>query len=97
MRMNRVFQITMLVLLAMEALPGNAVADVEKANACRTRLTPIGQKMFDATSPHVTRSSQLPELLRTHVSSLVLSGKISRSDAEANAQSVGACLRLLRS
>ncbi|MEY2758219.1 MAG: hypothetical protein RIR33_1997 [Pseudomonadota bacterium] len=97
MRTKRVRQITVIVLLAMAALPGNAVADAEKANACRTKLTPIGQKMFDATSPHVTRSSQLPELLRTHVSSLVLSGKISRSDAEANAQSVGACLRLLRS
>lgn len=34
MRMNRVRQITVIVLLAMAELPGNAVADVEKANAC---------------------------------------------------------------
>ncbi len=95
--MSKPLQVAGLVVLAMAAFSGSASANVGKANTCRENLTPIAQKMFDATAPHVKANSQVADLLREHVGGLVMSGKLTRADAQANAHPVGVCLKLLQS
>lgn len=94
--MNTRLRSVMIAALALTATPVTAVADADGARTCRVNLTAVGQQMFDVVAPHVRGDSDLPALLRTHVRPLVMSGALSRSEAQANAPAVGACLRLLQ-
>lgn len=83
------------ILLLASVHQGSAMAG-EDATECRGALSPAGRLMFDAVAPHVQVGSDLPALMRSHVRPLVMRGTISRSQAQANARAVGACLRLLQ-
>lgn len=83
------------VLLLASVHQGSAMAG-EAATQCRSALSPAGRLMFDAVAPHVQVGSDLPTLMRSHLRPLVMRGAISRSQAQANARAVGACLRLLQ-
>jgi hypothetical protein len=93
---GRILVLTFAVLL-FASIPGSARAGEQEARACRTALKPVGQQMYDAVAPHVRADSKLRDLMRKHVKDLVLSGQISRADAQASAPAVGACLRQLQS
>jgi hypothetical protein len=82
--------------LLVLSLTSTARAGEQEALACRAKLTPVGQQMYDAVAPHVRADSQLPDLMRAHVRGLVVSGRISRPDALSAAPAVGACLRQLQ-
>lgn len=69
-----------------------ASADAVSAQTCRSQLSSVGRVMFDATAPHVRADSKIADVMRRHIRPLVLSGRISPVDAQANAQSVGRCL-----
>jgi hypothetical protein len=73
-----------------------AAPNPEAARACRATLSPVGQQMYDVTAPHVTASSNIADLMRTHVRGLVMSGQLNRADAQAAAPAVGECLRHLK-
>lgn len=87
----------MIAALLLTAIPNASFADADGARTCRATLTAAGQQMFDAVAPHVRGGVDLPALMRTHVRPLVMSGSLSRSQAQASAPAVGACLRLLQS
>jgi hypothetical protein len=94
--MNMRVRHVMISALALAAMPNAAFAKADEARTCRGALSVVGQRMFDVVSPHVRSDSNLADLLRTHVRPLVMSGALSRSEAQANAPAVGACLRLLQ-
>jgi len=52
--------------------------------------------MYDLVAPHVRANSRLSDLMRKHVRSLVMSGRISLKEAQASGPAVGACLRQLQ-
>ena len=73
-----------------------AFAGPPEAEACAARLAPQGQVMFRAVAEHVKPDSDIPALMRDHVRPLVMSGRLSRQDAQKAAPSVGRCLMLLK-
>ncbi len=84
-------------LLAIAVLlPGTAFAGEPEAAACAAALTPIGQKIYAVTAPHVAPGADLKNVLTTQVKKLVFSGEISRSTARENAQAAGVCLQKLQ-
>lgn len=85
-----------IAVLVLTATPKVAFADADGARACRAKLTAVGKQMFDAVAPHVRGGADLPSLMRRHVRPLVMSGALSRSQAQANAPAVGVCLSLLQ-
>lgn len=73
-----------------------AAAGQPEAETCASQLPPSGQMMFHAVAPYVKADSDLPALMRGHVRALVMSGKVSRDEAQQNAQPTGKCLVLLK-
>ena len=82
--------------LAGGSLPAPALADPAKARNCADRLNPPARMMFDHVAPKVKSSSNIRDLMRAEVPSLVISGKLSRDLAQKNAVSAGQCLVLLK-
>jgi len=83
-------------VLVFALLSSPAGASEGEARICRGKLTPVGQQMYDLVAPHVRANSRLSDLMRKHVRSLVMSGRISLKEAQASGPAVGACLRQLQ-
>ena len=87
---------TAVALIACFGCVAVAYAGQPEAEACSAHLAPQGQLMFRAVAEHVKPDSDIRSLMREHVRPLVMSGRISREDAQNNAPSVGKCLLLLK-
>ena len=86
----------MCLSLSIAAMTGTAFADDAKSGACVASLTPTGKAIFEAVAPSVEADTNLKKLLKKKVRPLVMSGKLKRKDAKANASLAGECLLLLK-
>jgi hypothetical protein len=73
-----------------------AFADTQTAQECTAELSPMGKAIYEAVAPSVEADSDLKKLLKKKVRPLVLSGKLKRKNAKANAPLAGKCLLLLK-
>jgi hypothetical protein len=87
---------TICLSLSIAAISGTAFADEVKPDACAASLSPTGKTIFEAVAPSVEADTNLKELLKKKVRPLVMSGKLKRKDAKANAPLAGECLLLLK-
>jgi len=87
---------TFFLSLSVAAISGTAFADEVKPDACAASLSPTGKIIFEAVAPSVEADTNLRELLKEKVRPLVMSGKLKRKDAKANAPLAGECLLLLK-
>lgn len=87
---------TICLSLSIAAISGTAFADEVKSGACAASLSSTGKTIFDAVAPSVEADTNLKELLIEKVRPLVLSGKLKRKDAKANAPLARECLLLLK-
>ena len=87
---------TICLSLSIAAMSGTAFADEVKSDTCAASLSPTGKTIFEAVAPSVQAETNLKELLMKKVRPLVLSGKLKRKDAKANASLAGECLLLLK-
>jgi hypothetical protein len=79
------------------ALNGGIVfADESNSETCAASLTPTGKTIFEAVAPSVKANTNLKKLMKKTVRPLVMSGKLKRKDAKANAPLAGECLLLLK-
>lgn len=84
------------IVLCASALSGTANAEGMNSETCAQALTPTGRTIFNAVAPSVETDTNLKKLLKKQVRPLVMSGKLKRKDAKANAPLAGKCLLLLK-
>jgi len=87
---------TIYLSLSIAAISGTAFADEVKPDACAASLSSTGKTIFEAVAPSVEADTNLKELMKKKLRPLVMSGKLKRKDAKANAPLVGECLLLLK-
>jgi hypothetical protein len=88
----RVFMPVLAVAVA-SSFATSALADRTAADACAAKLPANAKLIYAASISEVTPATDLRELLRTKTRSLVIGGKVGRSDAMGAAEAAGACLR----
>jgi len=77
-------------------MSGLAFADTMNSETCAASLTPTGKTIYEAVAPFVEAETNLIKLLKEKVRPLVMSGKLKRKDAKANAPLAGECLSILK-
>ena len=87
---------TIYLSLSIAAMSGLAFADTVNSETCSASLTPTGKTIFEAVARSVEADTNLKELMKKKVRPLVMSGKLKRKDAKANAPLAGECLLLLK-
>ena len=87
---------TIYLSLSIAAMSSTAFADKVNSETCAASLTPTGKTIFEAVAPSVEADTNLKELMKKKVRPLVMSGKLKRKDAKANAPLAGECLLLLK-
>lgn len=87
---------TMCLSLSIAVMSSTAFADDVKSETCAASLSPTGKAIFEAVAPSVEADTNLKKLLKKKVRPLVMSGKLKRKDAKANASLAGECLLLLK-
>jgi len=87
---------TICLSLSIAAISSTAFADKMNSETCAASLTPTGKTIFEAVAPSVEADTNLKKLLKKKVRPMVLSGKLKRKDAMANAPLAGECLLLLK-
>lgn len=78
------------------ALPLSAVpslADRAAADSCATHLPANSKLIYAASIGAVAPGVDLKEVVRAKTRSLVIGGKVVRSEAQAAAEAAGACLK----
>lgn len=74
---------------------GSVSADAQAADACKSKLSPIGQQIYTASlAQHPTQATGR-EIVKSEVEKLMAEGKISLSDAHSEGEAAGECLKLL--
>lgn len=90
MRQLVIVTTTILALSSTAALAGPA-----EGKACAAALPAPGQVMYAAVAPDIAPGKDVLSTMKAKVRSMVFGGKLSRSDAQANAPAVKACLEKL--
>ena len=71
----------------------SSLADRKAADTCATKLSAEAKLIYAAVINEVKPGADLREVVRSKARSLVLSGKLSRSQARPSAEAAGACLK----
>jgi hypothetical protein len=71
-----------------------ALADRATADACAAKLPANSKLIYTASVDSVKPGADLTEVVRGKTRGLVMSGKLSRGDAQGAAQTAGKCLML---
>jgi len=87
---------TIVCVTAGIAMSSTAFADKQNSENCAAELSQTGKAIYEAVAPFVEAETNLKELLKKKVRPLVMSGKLKRKDAKANAPLAGECLLLLK-
>jgi len=87
---------TICVTAGIAAISGTAVANEMNSKTCAEELSQTGKAIFEAVAPSVEAETNLKKLLKKKVRPMVMSGKLKRKDAKANAPLAGECLHLLK-
>ncbi|MDP2411786.1 MAG: hypothetical protein Q8M26_16055 [Pseudolabrys sp.] len=91
--MNRIIKTTVLAAVALGLFAGPSLASRAAADACAAKLPANSQMIYAATVADVAPGVDLKDVVRSKTRSLVISGKLSRGDAEPAAEAAGACLK----
>lgn len=86
---------TLLLAALATAMPALA-ADAKASKTCAAKLSPEGKAMYAAAAPNVKPDSELRDVIRSGAIGLVMSGKLSREQAQTNGPAVAGCLKLLK-
>jgi hypothetical protein len=84
------------MLAALIAATPALAADAKASKACAATLSPEGKAMYDAAAPNVKADSEMRDVIRSGAIGLVMTGKLSREQAQANGPAVAGCLKLLK-
>ena len=87
---------TVFVTAVVTAMSSPAFADKQNSENCAAELSQTGKTIYEAVAPSVEAETNLKELLKKKVRPLVMSGKLKRKEAKANAPLAGECLLLLK-
>lgn len=87
---------TIFLSLSITVMSDVAFADAMNSKICAASLTPTGKAIYEAVAPSVEADTNLKKLLKKKVRPLVMSGKLKRKNAKANAPLAGECLLLLK-
>lgn len=82
-------------IVAIVAITGAAKADKAAADACAASLDANGKAIYAAALPGVAGGGDLRATVRSAATSLVQSGAVPRSGAQAAGQAAGRCLMQL--
>ena len=82
--------------LGVVMMGSTAFAVEMNSETCAASLSSTGKTTFDVVAPYVEADTNLKKLLKKKVRPLVMSGKLKRKDAKANAPLAGECLLLLK-
>jgi hypothetical protein len=77
-------------------LAAPAKADQASAQACAQKLPPEAMTIYQATAPQVTPSTDLINLLKPTVRSLVMDGTVNQSTSRTSAKLAYPCLKDLK-
>jgi len=83
------------VSLAMLAA-APAMADQAAADSCARNLSPEAQTIYSAAAPDMTKDAVIRDVLTSHTRELVMSGRVSLTDARSAATAAAECLRELQ-
>ena len=89
----RLVAATIVSLLSMSA----AIADQKQTQSCVAQLSPESKLIFEQSAPDVTGGADIKSTLESKTRTLVMAGKLARSDARPSAEAAGNCLKLLKS
>jgi hypothetical protein len=79
---------------ALSVAAGPALANRAAADACAAKLPANSKLIYAATIDSVKPSVDLTSVVRDKTRGLVMSGKLSRGEAQGAAQAAGQCLKL---
>lgn len=83
-------------LLVLTFCVGGAFADVKAADACKAKLSPIGQEIYEvALAQHPTQSTGR-SIVTDEVKKLIGEGKLSLLEGRKEGEAAGDCLKLLK-
>jgi hypothetical protein len=86
-----------IALLFIAVAPASGLAkDIAAADACAGKLGPSARQIYTLAAPEVKPSSVIKDILVAKIQPLVMSGKIDRNQAQADAPKAGECLKLLQ-
>ncbi|MDU9005271.1 hypothetical protein [Sedimentitalea todarodis] len=85
-----------ILALATTFCAGTVSADQQAAEACKSKLSPIGQEIYAASLAQHPTEATGREIVKSEVEKLMAEGKISMSDARSEGQAAGDCLKLLK-
>lgn len=77
-------------------LPATAQAGKTEGDACAASLSQPAQTIYQAVAPEFTPSADLRSIVRSKARRMVMSGKMSRSEAKAAATEAAPCLKKLK-
>jgi hypothetical protein len=80
--------------LAVSGFAAMAHADPAAGDACAAQLTPIGKEIYTAVVAANPTMQNLRDTVRSQARGMVMSGKLSRDQAENNAIVAGECVRV---
>ncbi len=87
---------TIAFLLIAVATASVQAKDIAAADACAAKLGPGARQIYVLAAPEVKPSSVIKDVLVAKLKPLVMSGKIDRNQAQAEAPKAGECLKLLQ-
>jgi hypothetical protein len=85
------FAVIVAVALPLSAAP--SFANRAAADTCSAKLPANSKLIYAATIDSVAPGVDLKEVVRSKTRSLVIDGKVARSEAQAAAEAAGACLK----
>lgn len=81
------------VIACFTAMSGlTAAAGPVEARACAAGLSAQGRLIYEAAAPEVKPGERPAAVIRAKTRALVMSGKVPREGAQAEAEAAGACL-----
>jgi hypothetical protein len=82
--------------VAFVLFPTVAFANQAAADACAAKLPKDSAAIYTAAAPQAVSGGNLKDIVTKVTRGMVLSGKLSRSDARPAAEAAGTCLALLK-
>lgn len=86
---------SVLLSLAVAAVPLQALADAHSAEACKAALSPTGQEIYAAALAANVTPETGTAIITREVEKLMAEGKVTMSEGRAAGEAAGKCLEML--
>lgn len=83
-------------ILGLTLAAGTASADTAAADACKAKLSPIGQQIYTAALAQHPTEATGRAIVKQEVETLIKDGKVSLSDGRTAGEAAGQCLKMLK-